>query len=156
MLLLTLFSILVNIFWVPQVRNLGIIFDSYSFLNFIINQIAILPFYFQNIFWIHSFHNTSILPPCPQSVVMWIVQWTRASSQGMSLSDNLAYIISAILVLDYVFLAEGIFFLGTRFLARLALKGSPFPNCTKTGYLTPSITLVKLPSFLSQTTIIAL
>ena len=41
---------------------------------------------------------------------MWIVQWTRASSQGMSLSDNLAYIISAILVLDYVFLAEGIFF----------------------------------------------
>ena len=48
------------------------------------------------------------------------------------------------------------FFLGTRFLARLSLKGSLFPNCTKTGYLTPSITLVKLTSFLSQTTVIAL
>lgn len=89
---------------------------------------------------------------------MWIVQWTRAFSQGMSLSENLGHVLSAILVLDYVFLAEGIFFF---FLVQdswqdLALKGSSFPNCTKTGYLTPSITPVKLPSFLSQTTIIAL
>ena len=65
MLLLTLFSILVNIFRVPQVRNLGIIFDSYSFLSLIFNQIAILPFYFQNIFWIHSLRNTSTITSMP-------------------------------------------------------------------------------------------
>lgn len=86
---------------------------------------------------------------------MWIVRWTRASSQGMSLSENLAYI-CYLGIESCVFGRRNFFFLGTRFLARLALKGSPFPNCTKTGYLTPSITLVKLPSFLSQTTIIAL
>lgn len=109
--------------------------------------------YILNPFTSQHFNITSMSIECRYVVV----QWTRASSQGMSLSENLAYVISAILVLNHVFLAEGIFFfLGTRFLARLALKGSPFPNCTKTGYLTPSITLVKLPSFLSQTTIIAL
>ena len=53
---------------------------------------------------------------------MWIVQWTRASSQGMSLSDNLAYIISAILVLDYVFLAEGIFFSWYKILGKTCTK----------------------------------
>lgn len=54
---------------------------------------------------------------------MWIVQWTRAFSQGMSLSENLGHVLSAILVLDYVFLAEGFFFfLGTRFLARLGTE----------------------------------
>lgn len=70
--------------------------------------------------------------PCPQSVVMWIVQLTRASSQGVSLCENLAHTLPVFLVLGYIFLAEGIFFVvGTRVLARLAPKGSPFSNFTK-------------------------
>lgn len=49
--------------------------------------------------------------PCPQSVVMWIVQWTRASSQGVSLCENLAHTLRVFLVLDYIFWQKGFFLL---------------------------------------------
>lgn len=65
--------------------EIDIVFDSYPFFNLTMNQIAILLFYFPIYSESIHFSTLQLLSPGAQCVVTWIVQWTRDSSQGVSL-----------------------------------------------------------------------
>lgn len=82
MLLLTLFLILVNIRWAPgQKLILSLIHILSSILQWIKQQFFYFPIYSESI----HFSTLQLLSPGAQCVVMWIIQWTRDSSQGVSL-----------------------------------------------------------------------
>lgn len=71
-----------------------------SFSQPLTNQIAtVLSKYILNPF---SSQYFQLLPLCPQYVVMWIVRQTRASSQRVSLCENSAHTLFAILELGCI------------------------------------------------------